>query len=89
MATRKAVMMSCDNPACEYEDEEMEGYPALGIRIEKGVWHDEQGGGPLKKVFACSRGASARRSRPSTTASGSRSRTTSSQEKPLAPRHEV
>lgn len=53
MGARKATMLACDNPSCDFEMETTKEDPAYGYHLT-GAIHMEWGGGPIPKTFACS-----------------------------------
>jgi len=54
MATRRATLLVCDNPACDNEYEHSKDDPAPGYHFERGYWETGGGGGYLPKTYACS-----------------------------------
>ena len=53
MATRKTVMLACDNPKCDAEFEHTKSDPAPGYHFGRGIWVFG-GGGPIPPFYACS-----------------------------------
>ena len=54
MATRKATMEICDNPACDVERETSKDEPAFGYHIDRGFVVMSGGGRAIPRVYACS-----------------------------------
>lgn len=50
----KAVVESCDNPDCSYEEIVTKEEPARGYHLGKGFW-SLGGGGPIPAVYAHSK----------------------------------
>lgn len=55
MAKRKAIIMVCDNPECDNENEVYEHDITIGYFIKKGGYYaNGAGGGPIPETYACS-----------------------------------
>lgn len=52
MARRTMDVLECDNPHCRHQ-EVVNDIPN-GIFIAEGWWATDEGGGPLREVYACS-----------------------------------